>query len=321
VPHGFVDGIGFQSLLALLTDASPLGAPAAAKPLEESVPSDAAWRAAAERRFAEEAPAREAQAAARREAEAALAKLAEDATRRRTKTPLLGRHGGPTTAARRYETLSMPLERFKSIGQRLDGTVNDVFLAVTGGALRRYLLENNDLPEGPVVVNSARSYRRAEHGDWGNRIVALHPHVATDTANPLERFRGIRESMARELDRSRHDEILVDRLEWPYGPKKRREVLAARVGSGERLLPGNITVSNVPGPSGPRYLAGFRQIANYPAPILGNGRFLNLTLRRNAANLDLGIMCDAGKVSDAGAVRLAMLESLDEIEAASGAAS
>ena len=38
-------------------------------------------------------------------------------------------------------------------------------------------------------------------------------------------------------------------------------------------------------PSEPRYLAGYRQVANYPTPILGNGRFLNVTMRRNADTL------------------------------------
>ena len=36
------------------------------------------------------------------------------------------------------------------------------------------------------------------------------------------------------------------------------------------VLPGNITLSNVPGPAESRSYAGFRQLANYPTPLLGS---------------------------------------------------
>jgi hypothetical protein len=83
---------------------------------------------------------------------------------------------------------------------------------------------------------------------------------------------------------------------------------------GARVLPGNITLSNVPGPAEPRYLAGFRQLSNYPTPVLGSGRFLNITLRRNVAMLDLGIMADATKVPDLDRFVALLSEALDQIQ-------
>jgi hypothetical protein len=91
--------------------------------------------------------------------------------------------------------------------------------------------------------------------------------------------------------------------------------MADRVGSGGAVLPGNVSLSNVPGPTEPRYLAGYAMRASYPAPILGAGRFLNITLRRYVDHLDLGIMCDAAKIPDANVMRGHVIGALDELMA------
>jgi hypothetical protein len=164
------------------------------------------------------------------------------------------------------------------------------------------------------VINSARSYRRPEHGDLGNRIVALHPHLGTNIAHPLERLRAVQASMQTELRRSQFEEQLLDALETPFGPRDRRQAFAKRLALGARVLPGNVTLSNVPGPSEPRYLAGFRQLSNYPTPLLGSGRFLNITLRRNVDQLDLGIMADPTKLSDLARFVELLQAALEDIE-------
>src|SRR3546814_9130533 len=103
---------------------------------------------------------------------------------------------GPTSGERRYATISLPLARVKAVGKAQGATVNDVFLTLASTALRKHLLAIGDLPDTPLVVNSARSYRRDAHGPFGNRIVALHPHLATPLADPIERPRTILASMA-----------------------------------------------------------------------------------------------------------------------------
>lgn len=319
VSHGFVDGIGFQSIVRLLTDDSAIPVYEPVRRRTERPAPAWWWLARSALRFVTDIPAERAAEKRRAEALAALAKLKNDPAMKRAKTPALKKLGAVTSNQRAFETLSLPIERFRAVGRQLGGTINDVFLAVGGGALRRFLMEVDDLPELPIVINSARSYRRPEHGEWGNRIVALHPHIGTSIADPVERFKAIQQSMAVELARSPHDEPLVDRAEVPYGPRKRREALSARVDSGARILPGNIALSNVPGPAERRYLAGYVQTANYPTPILGNGRFLNVTMRRNADMLDLGIMCDAAKVPDATRIKACLVDALAELESAARA--
>jgi hypothetical protein len=60
--------------------------------------------------------------------------------------------------------------------------------------------------------------------------------------------------------------------------------------------------------------------ASYPTPIIGAGRFLNITLRRYVDQLDLGIMTDAAKVPEASTVRGFVEAALDELDVLAGAA-
>ena len=76
-----------------------------------------------------------------------------------------------------------------------------------------------------------------------------------------------------------------------------------------------MSLSNVPGPDASRYLAGYRMTASSPTPIIGAGRFLNITLRRYIDHLDLGIMTDAAKVPEASTIRIHVECALDELDA------
>ena len=291
VHHCVTDGVGLQNLLARLADDAPsaTGPRVAGRPLP-----DDQWLAAAVARFEAEAPAREAKRALLEQARDAL-RSSERAPR--TRTPVL-KMSGPTSGERAYVRLSLPLERVRTVAHSLDSTINDILLALASQAVRQSLIDLGDLPETPIVVNSARSYRRPEHGEFGNRIVALHPHLATDIEDPLERLRAIKASMAAERDRTQWDEAMLDQLEVPYGPRDRRAKYAERALRGAPALPGNVTVSNVPGPAEPRCFAGMRQLSNHPVPLLGNGRFLNITSRRSGDWLDLGVMADPTKLPD-----------------------
>lgn len=312
--HSIADGIGFQAVLALLSDAQP---PMPPRAQDAIVPKGAEWRALAEARFVELADAAEAHRRGRREAKAGLGALKAQGEPDRSVTPVLAM-SNPTSPKRSYATLSLPLAEIKALGAALDATVNHIFLALAGTALRHYLIEVGDLPALPIVANSARSYRRPDHGAFGNRIVALHPHLATHLADPIERLRAIQAEMARELRRTAFDEALLDAPEAPYGSRERRARLTERLAGSARLLPGNVTLSNVPGPAEALSYAGYRVTGNFPVPILGSGRFLNVTSRRNADRLDMGIMTDARKIPDATRIAHALEAAVEEYRHAAG---
>lgn len=288
--HAVADGIGFQEVLRRLSDEEP---PAASRASDAQPPDPTTWVTMAEARFVSEERARAEQSAARKVALAALEAFKDE----RAETPQL-KLSGPTSVRRRYTTVSVPLAAFKQTANALGATINDLFLACAASALRDYLIEIDDLPATPLVINSARSYRQRQHGKFGNRIVALHPHLATHLTDPLDRLRAIQASMAAEMQRTVHDEALLDALEKPFGARDRRRMFSERTARGGRVLPGNVTLSNVPGPAGERSIAGHRQLANHPVPIIGSGRFLNITSRRSGDNLDMGLIADAEKIAN-----------------------
>lgn len=309
--HALADGIGFQTLLMLLSDAT---LPAPPRTADGALPAEAAWRALADERFSGETSRAEVHRSRRKEALAALEALKQDPATKRPRTPVL-KMSGPTAPERVYATLSLPFGRIKALAKTLDGTINDLFLAICASAVRRVLIDLDDLPDTPIVLNSARSYRRPEHGAFGNRIVALHPHIATTVADPIERLRAIQAEMRREMARTTLDEAMLDQPEKPHGARDRRAKFAERTGSGTALLPGNITLSNVPGPAEELYYAGFAQLGNFPVPILGLGRFLNITSRRNADRLDMGVMADPTRIADVDTVARYVAEALEEYAA------
>ena len=53
-------------------------------------------------------------------------------------------------------------------------------------------------------------------------------------------------------------------------------------------------------------------------PIIGSGRFLNITSRRNADRLDIGVMADPTKIADVDAFPDLLRAALDEYETRAG---
>lgn len=298
VHHALADGIGFQSILEQLADDAPVPAK---RPHVERPPPAPLWLAKAWWRFRRERARREQGKRSRAKALAAIKRLQADPATRRSKTPSFAL-SGPTSPDRRYATLSLSFAALKATAGSLDATINDIFLAVAATAVRDHLLSTGELPDAPLVASGARSYRRPEHGPLGNRIVALNPSLATDVADPIARLRAIQASMANERLRTPHDEAMLDHPETPFGARDRRRKYTALTQGGGAISPGNLTLSNVPGPAERPTIAGFRQVSNYPVPLLASGRFFNITMRRGGDWLDLGIMADAAKIADLSAV-------------------
>jgi diacylglycerol O-acyltransferase len=308
VHHSVTDGVGFQHLLGVLSDDRITDAPEPSGLLlgQETFPDRHDWLRASLVGFRAQ---REIDSDRREHRRAAAAALKDPALQRQP-TPVCVL-SGPTSAQRAYARVTLPFDDLHDVAHALHATINDVFLALAGTTLREHLSARDALPEEPLTINSARSYRRPEHGLYGNRIVAMHPQIATHISDPMERLRTIQASMAIERRRTGFEEALLDQPETPFGPFVRRRRFADRRAAGGAILPGNITVSNVPGPSHVRSYAGMTQVSNHPTPLLGSGRALNFTARRNAGSFDVGVMADPTKIPDVEAVAVLFIRAFD----------
>jgi WS/DGAT/MGAT family acyltransferase len=192
--------------------------------------------------------------------------------------------------ARRCAAQSWSVDRVKSVKRAAGVTLNDVVLAMCSGALRYYLLEQNALPDTPLVAMVPVSLRREDEADAGGNLVgAILCNLATDTDDPAKRLQTVSESM-------RNNKKVFSQL-----PRVQALALSAmNMGSlALAAVPGwvtstsppfNLVISNVPGPHEPLYCGGARLDGNYPLSIALDGQALNITLVSNADNLDFGLV-------------------------------
>jgi WS/DGAT/MGAT family acyltransferase len=200
---------------------------------------------------------------------------------------------GEITPRRSVAYTSVPLDDVKRIAKDADVKVNDVVLSIFGGALRRYLLTRDALPDSPLVAGVPVSLR--DDGDLGgNALSAMFVTLGTDTADPIERLHVVHEHAtgARELHEAIGGETI---LEWT-------EVFAPAVFSlGANLLidrkllarmPAmcNAIVSNVPGPPITLYFGGARLIAVHPLGPIFHGPAINLTVVSARDTIGFGLL-------------------------------
>ena len=168
------------------------------------------------------------------------------------------------SAHRVVEGRSVPLADIKAIRQLVDGSkVNDVFLAIIGGALRKYLKSKNDLPDKTLTAMAPISVRsKDEKGDMGNQVAAMIAPLGTHIEDPVERLAFVH-------SRTMNSKAMTDAI----GARNMTEVskvspalymslgaqLYTRLGLANRMGPPFTTVvTNVPGPPVPIYSTGAR---------------------------------------------------------------
>ncbi|MEE4302105.1 MAG: wax ester/triacylglycerol synthase family O-acyltransferase [Pseudomonadales bacterium] len=220
---------------------------------------------------------------------------------------------GRVDGHRRFVTRSLPLARVKALAKGTGTTINDVVLALTGSALRRWLDGQDQLPGRSLVATVPVSVAAADGA--GNNLSALLADLGTDTASPLERLHRVHESTARGkrivagLSRGSAEAwALVMGLAG---------LAPALVNEGRTLPPlANLVISNVPGPRGKRYYAGAELIGYYPVSILTHGQGLNVTLLSRGESIDFGLTGAQSLIRDLDKLGDALEDALAEYEVA-----
>ncbi|TMM49111.1 wax ester/triacylglycerol synthase family O-acyltransferase [Qipengyuania marisflavi] len=174
------------------------------------------------------------------------------------------RFNRPISSTRVIEGRSVPLADIKAIRALSPGCkVNDVFLAIVGGAMRKYLLSKDDLPEKTLTAMAPISVRSAsEKGNMGNQVAAMVAPLGTHLNDPAERLTFVHEktmnskAMTEAVGARNMTEIskVSPALYMSLGAQ-----LYTRLGLANRVGPPFTTVvTNVPGPPVPIYSSGAR---------------------------------------------------------------
>jgi WS/DGAT/MGAT family acyltransferase len=197
--------------------------------------------------------------------------------------------------ARRVAAQSWSLDRIRNVKNASGVTLNDVVLAMSAGALRAYLIEQNALPDTPLVAMVPVSLRKDDDDGGGNMVGTLLCNLNTHIDDPAKRLQAINVSMCESKN-----------IFKQLPPVQQLALSAFNVGGlFFGLIPGfirtapppfNIVISNVPGAQEPLYWRGARMVGNYPLSIPLDGQAMNITVTSNAENLDFGLVAARGSV-------------------------
>ncbi|HEY0950234.1 wax ester/triacylglycerol synthase family O-acyltransferase [Nocardioides sp.] len=197
------------------------------------------------------------------------------------------------TGSRRFAAQDWPIERLRAIGKATGTTINDVVLAMSSGAVRAYLLEQEALPETPLVAMVPIGLKAKESHvasiDGGNAIGAVMCRLGTDLVDPADRLTAIHRSMLEgkdALSSMTPTQILVmsalGQAPAIVAPMLRMQGIVRP--------PYNLIISNVPGPRTTHYWNGAKLVGTYPLSIPINGMALNITCTSYDGNMGFGLI-------------------------------
>jgi WS/DGAT/MGAT family acyltransferase len=221
----------------------------------------------------------------------------------------------PINSKRTFWGKNFDFERIRAIRKAIPGvTINDVVLAICAGGLRKYLSDRGELPVKPLVAMAPISVRAEEEGT-GNQVSAMLVSLATDIDNAFDRLTHIRANTQRSKIHA--GAIPANKL-TEFVPS---ETLAAaariytrtRLGGHHRPF-FNVTITNVPGPPVPLYVAGARIHSAFGmAPIL-DGLGLILVVLSYHGRISIGVNSCEQIVPDPDNMAECIAYSLSELE-------
>jgi len=205
---------------------------------------------------------------------------------------------------RHLAMMEVSLDDLKAAAKAADGTVNDAYLAVVTGGLRRYH-ERHGAPAESLRAVVPVNLRDTGDTSWGNKITLQRLIVPVGEPDPRTRIRAL------------HRVIQAARSE-PSLP------VTGAIAGALNLLPvgyvGGVLkhvdflASNVTGPAAPVYLAGGK-ITGVCAfgPTIGSS--LNTTLLSYAGTCHIGVNIDTAAVPDPDVLLACLAEGLAEVTA------
>ncbi len=188
------------------------------------------------------------------------------------------RFNGEISPNRAFDATVFSLADLKRIASAFgDAKVNDVSLAICGGALREYLHSKNELPDQSLKVTAPvnlRSKKATASDADGNNISSMSVPIYTNIANPVDRLKAIvRASQSVKRSKSGHLTRMVTEVSQhvpapaisALGPL----LLNSGLLSNEPVC--NAIVSSVPGFPMATYFCGAKLLQSFGMAPIGSG--------------------------------------------------
>jgi len=244
---------------------------------------------------------------------------------------------GSVTCDRHVATFSVPLSDFELVRAAPDvapptpsrdrsATVNEVILAAVGGALRRYLLARDELPDRPLVAlvpvstHGRASVPAAQRAQMGNSVSGMLVPLGSTLDDPLERLRAV--ATASRVAKLQEDLAGGEFLECLLQVVPPFVVSGFMRAAGRTRLfdrcspPLNVVVSSVVVPDVSLWLAGCPVSAIYPAGPVADGVGLNITSMTYKGTVHFGVVASPRLVPDVDEVATLLDDAVAELVAA-----
>jgi len=245
-----------------------------------------------------------------------------------------------TTAARKTRSRPMPVPRtrfnhpvsshrvvgfrrfalddIKAIRRTVPGaTVNDVAVAIVGGALRRYLLAKGELPSDAMVAMAPINIRDPSDKSFGNQVAAMLISTASDIADPRERLGAVQRSseQSKTLANAIGAKQMTDAMKFVPGSLM---VMGNRFASEFGLLeyqqsPYNVTITNVPGPQVKLYSMGAELVTMFGFGPLTESVGLIFPVSSYCGEFSISFTCCRRMMPDPERMEAAIAESFAEL--------
>lgn len=207
----------------------------------------------------------------------------------------------------RLRVFTRPLAALRAAGKRIDGTVNDAFVAAVAGGLGRYHAQHGHYVDElrmsmPVNLRHGDKGRKA-----GNQFAPVRFAVPVGIVDPQERMREIHDRVARE-----RAEPSLPALDILAGALNRLPGSAATAAFGGMMKSVDFITSNVPGPNFPVWMSGARILEMIPfAPLAGAA--VNATLFSYDGEARVGVASDRVAVPDPERLLECLEAAMDEV--------
>lgn len=187
------------------------------------------------------------------------------------------RFNGPISPRRVVDRIRVSLADIELIrANASEKTINDIALTIIGGALRKYLLSKDELPEDSLVAAIPMNSRSEDDDCYlGNRINIANISLRTDIGKPLERLHRVhKEALAGKAYANTLGEGIVnDTMDNFYNGLVAWGVrVSLESGLLEKFPPANNTVvANIPGAQEELFLGGAKLIDSFGmGPLIPN---------------------------------------------------
>lgn len=203
-----------------------------------------------------------------------------------------------------YDLFDVPLEPLKAAARRVDGTLNDAFMAGIAGGFREYH-DRHGVMVGTLRMTMPISLRTEDDHEGGNHITLVRFEVPVGRADPEARMREI--GAICRAEREEPSLLFSNQVAAILN-------LLPPAAVGGMLKHVDLLASNVPGFPVEVYVSGAKVLAFYPfGPTTGASA--NVTLMSYRDTCHIGVNTDAGAVPDPDVLLSCLRESFGDLVA------